>query len=62
MPVTTQFHGEHFLVRAGSTASHEVLSGPVIEDPAVEHVKPGTLMLTLALALIVVETRYNICS
>lgn len=59
MPVTTQFHGEHFLVRAGSTASHEsaVPGAPVIEDPAVEHVKPGTLMFTpLALALIVVET------
>jgi tellurite resistance protein TerC len=58
-PVTSRFHGEHFLVRAGSVASHEseLPGGPPIDDEAVEHAKPGTLMLTpLALALIMVET------
>ena len=58
-PVTTRFHGEHFLVRAGSAASHEAESPGALQvtDPAVEHAKPGTLMLTpLALALIMVET------
>jgi tellurite resistance protein TerC len=58
-PVTDRFHGEHFLVRAGSTASHEAATpgAAVLDDPAVERAKPGTLMLTpLALALVVVET------
>jgi tellurite resistance protein TerC len=59
-PVTTQYHGEHFVVRAGSTESHEPPTpgssvNPV--DVKVEHTKPGALMLTpLALALIMVET------
>jgi len=59
LPVTTRFHGEHFLVRAGSSASHEseIPGGPPVDDPAVDRAKPGTLMLTpLALALIMVET------
>jgi tellurite resistance protein TerC len=59
LPVTERFHGEHFLVRAGSAASHEaeVPGGQVVDDPAVERAKPGTLMLTpLALALVMVET------
>jgi tellurite resistance protein TerC len=58
-PVTTRFHGEHFLVRAGSPASHEAESpgAPQVADPAVERARPRTLMLTpLALALIMVET------
>ncbi|NUQ63984.1 MAG: TerC family protein, partial [Pirellulales bacterium] len=58
-PVTSRFHGEHFLVRAGSTASHEkeFPGAPDVADPAVDHAKAGTLMLTpLALALIMVET------
>jgi tellurite resistance protein TerC len=58
-PVTTRFHGEHFLVRAGSPASHEAeCPGALqLDDPAVERAKPGVLMLTpLALALIMVET------
>ena len=69
LPVTNNYHGQHFFVRAGSAASHEpeivesgassqgaadAKPGPV--DAAVEGVKAGTLMLTpLMLALIVVE-------
>jgi len=59
LPVTTRFHGEHFLVRAGSPASHEseTPGAAVVADPAVASARPGTLMLTpLALALILVET------
>jgi tellurite resistance protein TerC len=58
-PVTDHFHGEHFVVRAGSRASHEaaVPGAAVVDDPAVDRAKAGTLMLTpLALALVVVET------
>jgi tellurite resistance protein TerC len=58
-PVTSHYHGEHFLVRAGSAASHEseVPGSPVEPDEAVSRIKPGTLMLTpLALALVMVET------
>ena len=58
-PVTDRFHGEHFLVRAGSAKSHEaaVPGDEPLPDPAVERARPGTLMLTpLALALILVET------
>jgi tellurite resistance protein TerC len=58
-PVTSRFHGEHFVVRAGSRASHEaeLPGGQEVEDPAVDRAKPGTLMLTpLALALVMVET------
>lgn len=59
LPVTSHYHGEHFLVRAGSPASQEseVPGSPVEPDEAVSRIKPGTLMLTpLALALIMVET------
>jgi tellurite resistance protein TerC len=58
-PVTTEFHGEHFIVRAGSRASHEAATPDRVVklDPAVEHAPPGTLMLTpLALALVLIET------
>jgi tellurite resistance protein TerC len=58
-PVSERFHGEHFLVRAGSSASREAETpgAPVLEDAAVARVRPGTWMLTpLALALIMVET------
>ncbi len=58
MPVTDRFHGEHFLVKAGTTASHEasVPGADVQEDRAVEKAEPGTWMMTpLLLALIVVE-------
>jgi tellurite resistance protein TerC len=58
-PVTSHYHGEHFLVRAGSPASREseVPGSPSEPDEAVSRIKPGTLMLTpLALALVMVET------
>ena len=58
-PVTARFHGEHFVVRAGSPASleSEVPGAPQVRDEAVEQAQPGTLLLTpLALALVMVET------
>ena len=57
-PVTDRFHGEHFMVTAGSTQSHEPVTPTEIEqpDPSVARAKPGTRMLTpLALALVTVE-------
>jgi len=64
-PITDKFHGEHFVVRAGSKASHEAAipegfslqnAGVVEEDKAVAAAKVGTIMLTpLALALISIE-------
>lgn len=57
-PVTERFHGEHFLVRAGSVASHkgELPGDAEISDKVVDTVRPGTILLTpLALALMVVE-------
>ena len=59
LPVTERFHGEHFLVRAGSSASREAETpgAAVVEDAAVARARPGTWMLTpLALALVLVET------
>lgn len=58
-PVTARFHGEHFVVRAGTGAAREaeIPGAQVVPDPLVEGAKPGTLLFTpLALALIVVET------
>ena len=58
-PVTERFHGEHFLVRAGSAASREAETpgAAALDDPAVSRARPGTWLLTpLALALIMVET------
>jgi tellurite resistance protein TerC len=58
-PVTTGFHGEHFVVRAGSPASFEsaMPGSPSTPDEAVQQARPGALMLTpLALALVMVET------
>jgi len=58
-PVTARFHGEHFLVRAGTAASHEAaLPGEkALPDPVVDAAKAGTILLTpLALALVMVET------
>jgi tellurite resistance protein TerC len=58
-PVTARFHGEHFIVRAGSAASlaGAVPGEPAMPDEAVETARPGTLLLTpLALALVMVET------
>ncbi len=59
LPVTARFHGEHFVVRAGSPASYqsEIPGAPIAPDEVVERARPGTLLLTpLALALIMVET------
>lgn len=58
-PVTRGFHGQHFLVRAGSVASHEapVPGAAEVPDPVVEGTRPGRVLLTpLALALVVIET------
>jgi tellurite resistance protein TerC len=58
-PVTSRYHGQHFVVRAGSVASHEseLPGGEQIPDETADKLKPGTLMITpLMLALIMVET------
>ena len=58
-PVTARFHGEHFVVRAGASASYEseFPGAPAQRDDVVEAARPGTLLLTpLALALVMVET------
>ncbi len=58
-PITEHFHGEHFLVKAGSKGSHEPTTpgAPVRTDHAVDDAPSGRWMLTpLALTLIVVET------
>jgi tellurite resistance protein TerC len=58
-PVTEQYHGQHFVVRSGSSWSKEAATPGEQKkhDGAVEAVKDGTLMLTpLATALILVET------
>ncbi len=57
-PVTSRFHGEHFVVRAGAPGSleSEYPGAAAQPDEAVDRARPGTWMLTpLALALIVVE-------
>jgi len=57
-PVTTRFHGEHFVVRAGAAASleSETPGAAALPDPVVAAAPPGTLLLTpLALALVMVE-------
>ncbi len=58
IPITSRFHGQHFVVRAGAPASceSEYPGAATLPDEAVDRARPGTLMLTpLALALIVVE-------
>ena len=57
-PVTTRYHGNHFLVRVGSAAAQEAEQPgmEVTSDPALEAAKVGTLMLTpLALCLVIIE-------
>jgi tellurite resistance protein TerC len=59
LPITDRFHGEHFIVRAGTARSRKAATPGVapLRDVAVDTAVPGTLMLTpLALALILVET------
>ena len=58
-PVTSQFHGQHFFVRAGTRHAEESATpgAPAEFDPMVERARPGTWLLTpLALALLMVET------
>ena len=57
-PITSRFHGQHFVVRAGAPASYEseFPGTAALPDEAVDQARAGMLMLTpLALALIVVE-------
>jgi tellurite resistance protein TerC len=56
--VTENFHGEHFIVRAGSSSSKEpdVPGGDRVKDGAVARERRGKVMLTpLALSLVMVE-------
>ncbi len=58
-PVTSRFHGQHFMVRAGTRHAEEAATpdAPAEPDPMLERARPGALLLTpLALALIMVET------
>lgn len=58
-PVTARYHGEHFMVRAGSPSSREseIPGAEAMPDEIVDRARPGSLLLTpLALALIMVET------
>ena len=58
IPVTSRYHGEHFVVTAGSPTSLENATpdSPAAADPLVDKAAPGTKLLTpLALALIMVE-------
>ena len=57
--MSSRFHGQHFIVRAGSRHAEESATpgAPTEYDAAVEGARPGSLMLTpLALALLMVET------
>jgi tellurite resistance protein TerC len=58
-PVTARFHGEHFVVSAGSLSSleSELPGAQVLPDEVVQRTKAGALMLTpLGLTLLMVET------
>jgi tellurite resistance protein TerC len=58
-PVTERFHGEHFVVRAGSLAAGEgrVPGEAALPDAILAKAAPGSLLLTpLALTLVMVET------
>jgi tellurite resistance protein TerC len=57
-PVTARFHGEHFFVRAGSSAAlePEVPGAVAPSDPVVEGARQGAWLMTpLFLALLMVE-------
>ena len=57
-PITQRFHGQHFFVRAGTSASHEapVPGAENLRDDVVERTAAGTLLATpLLLALVMVE-------
>src|SRR3972149_3585100 len=56
-PVTARFHGEHFIVRAGTPASYEseIPGAPAEPDEVVDAARKGTLLLTpLAIGLAMV--------
>ena len=58
VPITRNFHGQHFLVRAGDPTSHEAVEpgGAAAPDPVVEAAAKGKWLLTpLAIALVLVE-------
>jgi tellurite resistance protein TerC len=57
-PISQRFHGQHFFVRAGSTASHEAPTPGAenLRDEVVESARAGTLLATpLFLGLVMVE-------
>ncbi|HEY0673650.1 MAG TPA: TerC family protein [Longimicrobiales bacterium] len=58
-PVTSRFHGQHFIVRAGTRHAAESATpgAPAEHDEALARARPGAWLLTpLALALLMVET------
>jgi tellurite resistance protein TerC len=58
VPITERYHGQHFLVRAGSAASREPLApgDAAVPDRVVDGAKAGALLATpLLLALVMVE-------
>jgi tellurite resistance protein TerC len=58
-PITSCYHGEYFVVRAGSEASKKAAmpGGDAVPDAALSAAKAGTIFLTpLMLTLLVVET------
>ncbi len=58
LPVTREYHGQHFHVKAGSEASHEAAEPGLtaISDPVVDAAPKGKWLITpLMLALILVE-------
>jgi tellurite resistance protein TerC len=58
IPITAHYHGAHFFVRAGSSASHEppVPGAPVENDRMIAGARAGALMATpLFLTLVLVE-------
>jgi len=59
IPVTERYHGQHFLVRAGSKASQKapVKGETALEDTVVKRARKGALLATpLGLALVMIET------
>ncbi len=58
VPITNNYHGQYFIVKAGSEASREAAEPglPVVPDAAVDATTVGKWMLTpLAIALILIE-------
>jgi len=57
-PVTREYHGQHFFVKAGSSASAEAPEpgAPVVADPVVAAAPAGKWLITpLAVALVLIE-------